>query len=146
MLSIKTFQILRQCFIQQENEEEKVEEEGEKDGYELEFVIDDWGEKESVKSWVDSPVSPMSPVNKREVTFSTKDTVHEFDKDKELGSPVVSRGSTGLMSKFKDMMAKPPVPRVISSYLFLEVKFGYKIYIPMINDVEQFDLDLVLNK
>lgn len=96
---------------EEENEEEKVEEEGEKDGHELEFVIDDWGEKESVKSWVDSPVSPMSPVNKREVTFSTKDTVHEFDKDKELGSPVVSRGSTGLMSKFKDMMAKPPVPR-----------------------------------
>jgi len=67
-----------------------------------------------------SPRSPRSPGNKREVTFNTKDTVHEFDKDKELGSPAVSRGSTGLMSKFKDMMAKPPVPKVISSYLFLD--------------------------
>ncbi|XP_071172379.1 WD repeat-containing protein 97-like isoform X3 [Mytilus edulis] len=94
-----------------EPEEEEVEEppaeEEETEDQHLEFVIDDWGEKESIKS-ESSVTSPKSP-NKREVTFSKKDTVHEFDKDKELATPTTgSRQSSGLMSKFKDIMAKPP--------------------------------------
>lgn len=93
-----------------EPEEQPVEEE-KKDEHEMEFVIDDWGEKESIMSGMESPDSLHSP-SKREVTFSTKDTVHEFDKDKELASPsTVSRQSTGLMSKFKDIMSKPASPR-----------------------------------